>query len=68
MEELPNVGAMGAQPLSDIIGMGDPSERRMPEIVCLACGRRWSDADAFWAEADPSKGESGPSEPGQSGS
>jgi hypothetical protein len=57
LEELPKVGAMGAQPYTDILGMGDPTERRMPAIVCLACGRRWGDANAFWAEADPSRVE-----------
>ena len=59
MEELPRVGAMGAQPYSDILGMGDPSERRLPEIVCLGCGRRWPDAAAFWAEV----GTPNPDEP-----
>jgi CheY-like chemotaxis protein len=50
MDELPRIGAMGAQPYSDIIGMGDPTNRTMPAIVCLACGRRWDDADSFWTE------------------
>jgi CheY-like chemotaxis protein len=50
MEELPRIGAMGAQPYSDILGMGDPSDRVLPSIVCLGCGRRWDDAEAFWAE------------------
>lgn len=50
LEELPRVGAMGAQPYTDMIGMGDPVDRKMPEIVCLECGRRWPDAEAFWAE------------------
>ena len=49
MEELPRVGAMGAQPYSDILGMGDPGDRTMPAIVCLACSSRWPNADAFWA-------------------
>lgn len=49
MDELPRVGAMGAQPYTDILGMGDPGDRMMPAILCLACGARWPDADAFWA-------------------
>jgi hypothetical protein len=49
MDELPRVGAMGAQPYTDILGMGDPGNRTMPAILCLACGSRWPDADAFWA-------------------
>ena len=59
MEELPRVGAMGAQPLTDIIAMGDPSDRPMPAIVCLSCGTRWRDADAFWDATGESSGESG---------
>jgi hypothetical protein len=51
MEELPRVGAMGSQPYSDILGMGDPKDRTMPEIVCLACSTRWPNAEAFWADA-----------------
>jgi hypothetical protein len=51
MEELPRVGAMGSQPYSDILGMGDPDDRTMPEIVCLACSTRWPNAEAFWADA-----------------
>ncbi len=49
MEELPRVGAMGAQPYTDILGMGDPADRTMPAIVCLQCATRWPNADAFWA-------------------
>jgi hypothetical protein len=51
-EELPQVGAMGAQPYSDILGLGDPKEPALPAIVCLNCGRRWRDADAFWSEVN----------------
>ena len=60
MEELPRVGAMGAQPYTDILGMGDPADRSMPAIVCLQCATRWPNADAFWAAAnaaDESDGE-----------
>jgi hypothetical protein len=66
MEELPRVGAMGAQPYADILGMGDPADRSMPAIVCLQCSSRWPNADAFWAavhataepaEADATAGE-----------
>jgi len=53
MEELPRVGAMGAQPYADILGMGDPADRPMPAIVCLQCATRWPNADAFWAAANP---------------
>ncbi|MEZ0241679.1 MAG: hypothetical protein ACAH65_12865 [Chloroflexota bacterium] len=52
LEELPNVGALGAQPLSDLIGMGDPLDRPLPGIVCLDCGRQWPNPEAVWAEAD----------------
>jgi hypothetical protein len=51
MEELPRVGAMGSQPYSDILGMGDPGDHSMPAIVCLACSTRWPNAEAFWADA-----------------
>ena len=52
MEELPRVGAMGAQPYADILGMGDPADRSMPAIVCLQCATRWPNADAFWVAAN----------------
>jgi hypothetical protein len=52
LEELPNVGALGAQPLSDLIGMGDPIDRPLPGIVCLSCGRQWPSPEAVWAEAE----------------
>ena len=52
LEELPNVGALGAQPLSDLIGMGDPIDRPLPGIVCLNCGRQWPSPEAVWAEAE----------------
>jgi hypothetical protein len=60
MEELPRVGAMGAQPYADILGMGDPADRAMPAIVCLQCGTRWSNADAFWAAANAADGADSP--------
>jgi len=59
MEELPRVGAMGAQPYSDILGMGDPGDRTMPAIVCLACSSRWPNADAFWAASRLEDGPEG---------
>jgi len=43
---------MGAQPYTDILGMGDPADRPMPAIVCLQCATRWPNADAFWAAAN----------------
>jgi hypothetical protein len=52
LEELPNVGALGAQPLSDLIGMGDPIDKPLPGIVCLNCGRQWPSPEAVWAEAE----------------
>ena len=52
LEELPNVGALGAQPLSDLIGMGDPIDRPLPGIVCLNCGRHWPNPEAVFAEAE----------------
>ena len=59
MEELPRVGAMGAQPYADILGMGDPADRSMPAIVCLQCATRWPNADAFWAAANAADGANG---------
>jgi hypothetical protein len=59
LEELPRVGAMGAQPYADILGMGDPADRSMPAIVCLQCGTRWPNADAFWAAANAADGADG---------
>jgi hypothetical protein len=59
MEDLPRVGAMGVQPYADILGMGDPADRSMPAIVCLHCGTRWSNADAFWAAANAADGADG---------
>jgi hypothetical protein len=59
MEELPRVGAMGAQPYTDILGMGDPADRTMPAIVCLQCATRWPNADAFWAAANAPDGADG---------
>jgi len=59
LEELPRVGAMGAQPYADILGMGDPADRSMPAIVCLQCGTRWPNADAFWAAANAVDGADG---------
>lgn len=64
MEELPRVGAMGAQPYTDILGMGDPGDRTMPAIVCLQCGTRWPNADAFWAAANAVNGTDGDSAAG----
>jgi hypothetical protein len=61
LEELPNVGALGAQPLSDLIGMGDPIDKPLPGIVCLNCGRQWPNPEAVWAEAE------GASPPGPDG-
>lgn len=64
MEELPRVGAMGAQPYADILGMGDPADRSMPAIVCLQCSTRWPNADAFWAAANAADGADGDSAAG----
>jgi hypothetical protein len=63
MEELPRVGAMGSQPYTDILGMGDPADRTMPAIVCLQCSTRWPNADAFWAAANAADGASGADSP-----
>jgi hypothetical protein len=60
MEELPKVGAMGAQPYADILGMGDPANRTMPAIVCLTCATRWPNADAFWAAGNAADGADSP--------
>jgi hypothetical protein len=70
MEKLPKVGAMGSQPYTDILGMGDPDDRSMPEIVCLECSTRWPNADTFWAAAsavDASAGDASVGPGGQAG-
>jgi len=63
MEELPRVGAMGSQPYTDILGMGDPGDRPMPAIVCLQCSTRWPNADAFWAAANAAEEAGGTDSP-----
>ena len=38
---------MGIQPYSDMLGMGDLPSALLPAIVCLSCGTRWRDREAF---------------------
>ncbi|HEY6507127.1 MAG TPA: hypothetical protein VIY56_03890 [Vicinamibacterales bacterium] len=47
LDEPPRIDVMGIQPYSDMLGMGDLGSRVMPAIVCLSCGTRWRDRDAF---------------------
>jgi hypothetical protein len=46
IDEPPRLDVMGVQLYSDIVGMGD---LRAPSlgIVCLSCGTRWRDREAF---------------------
>ncbi|CAN5764633.1 hypothetical protein BH24CHL8_BH24CHL8_04580 [soil metagenome] len=43
----PYVATMGAQPTSDILGMGELSPDQPPGIGCLSCGAQWADVAAF---------------------
>ncbi len=45
----PYVATMGAQPTSDILGMGELSPDQPPGIGCLSCGAQWADVTAFRA-------------------
>lgn len=47
VEKPVQIAVLGVQPNSDLFGMGDPEVRTPPAIVCLACGTRWSDIEAF---------------------
>ena len=47
LDEPPRIDIMGVQPASDMLGMGDLQAQRLPAIVCLSCGTRWRDRDAF---------------------
>jgi C4-type Zn-finger protein len=64
IDRLPRIDVLGVQPYSDLIGMGDARPRDTPGIVCLACGTRWRDLDAFEAnEPEPAESLEGPGEP-----
>lgn len=59
LDEPPRIDVMGVQLYSDIVGMGDIRPGSLG-IVCLSCGTRWQDRDAF------DRGEPEPEpEPGQ---
>ena len=47
LDEPPRIDVMGIQPYSDMLGMGDLQVPVLPAIVCLSCGTRWRDRDAF---------------------
>lgn len=47
LDEPPRIDVMGVQPYSDLIGMGDLRPGGVFGIVCLTCGTRWRDRDAF---------------------
>jgi len=46
IDEPPRIDVMGIQLYSDIVGMGDLRQPAMG-IVCLGCGTRWQDREAF---------------------
>lgn len=63
LDEPPHIDVMGIQPYSDMLGMGDLPSAVLPAIVCLSCGTRWQDREAFdRGEAEPPDEE--PGEPG----
>lgn len=43
----PRLEIMGYLPANELLGMGDVQSQVPPAIVCLACGTRWTDLDAF---------------------
>jgi hypothetical protein len=47
LDEPPRIDVMGVQPYSDMLGMGDLQAPVLPAIVCLSCGTRWRDREAF---------------------
>lgn len=47
LDEPPRIDVLGVQPYSDIVGMGDLPTKGAIGIVCLECGTRWRDKDAF---------------------
>jgi len=53
----PYVATLGAQPASDILGMGELSPDQPPGIGCLSCGAQWADVAAY-REARGSSGAS----------
>jgi len=54
LDEPPRIDVMGIQPYSDMLGMGDLGSPALPAIVCLSCGTRWRDREAFdRGEAEP---------------
>jgi hypothetical protein len=58
VDEPPRIDVMGVQPYSDMLGMGDLGPAMLPGIVCLSCGTRWRDRDAFdRGEAEPAEDE-----------
>jgi len=47
--EFPEQRSVGYQPLSEIIGMGEPTAVTPPSIGCLACGSEWASLGTFHA-------------------
>jgi hypothetical protein len=47
LDEPPRIDVLGVQPYSDMVGMGDLPTKGAIGIVCLECGNRWRDKDAF---------------------
>lgn len=60
VDEPPHIDVMGVQAYSDMLGMGDLQQPTLPGIVCLGCGTRWRDLDAF-ARNEPEDAD-GPAE------
>lgn len=55
----PDIGAVGYQALSDVIGMGDAKASSQPAIGCLGCGAEWRDVADFREAIDRTRrGES----------
>ena len=57
LDEPPQIDVMGVQSYLDLLGMGDLRTASTLGIVCLTCGTRWHDKDAF------DRGEPLPDEP-----
>lgn len=56
LDRPPEIDVMGVQQYLDMLGMGDLPNEGPVGIVCLSCGTRWRDRDAFdRGEPEPSQ-------------
>lgn len=63
LDRPPEIDIMGVQQYNDLLGMGDLENEGTLGIVCLSCGARWRDKDAFdRGEPEPDDGSDGPAE------